>query len=231
MVRKPCIPTLPPPETRACKEDRLQARSNKVGTGLGRKGIETRARLLSATKDLLQGTSPFHLTAAAIAKAAKTAPATLYVYFSDVQDILYALSVEAGDAFSRLAEDYEGRFVDHGKLEEDALDFIHSFNAIYKEHRHVLQYLSLEADRGHQRFVNVQMTNAVPLIEQLARVIKQAKPEMRGREAFADAVVLYCAMERLAGLRYQFPPDRPGPSADELDRAQARIIARHLEVC
>ena len=206
----------------------MQARTNKIGTGLGRKGIETRARLLTATKDLLQDTSPFHLTAAAIAKAANTAPATLYVYFSDVQDILYALAVETRDAFSRLAEEYSSRFLDPAAFEQDALDFVETFNAIYKEHRHVLQYRSLEADRGNQRFVDIQMTNAVPLVEQLARAIKQAKPDTRGREAFADAVVLYCAMERLASLRYQFPPDRPGPSADELDRAQARIIARHL---
>jgi len=206
----------------------LQARTNKVGTELGRKGIETRARLLSATKILLQDTSPFHLTAAAIAKQAKTASATLYVYFSDVQDILYALADETRDAFSRLAQDFADRFREPTAFEQDALDFITAFNAIYKEHRHVLQYRSLEADRGNQRFLDIQTTNAVPLLELLASAIKHAKPETRGRDAFADAVVLYCAMERLASLRYQFPPDRPGPSSDELDRAQARILARHM---
>lgn len=206
----------------------MRARTKKIGTELGRKGIETRTRLLAATKVLLQDMSPFHLTAAAIAKAAKTAPTTLYLYFSDVQDILYALAVETRDAFSQLAEEFEGRFLVLDALEQDAFEFITTFNAIYTEHRHVLQYRSLEADRGNQRFLDIQMTNAVPLVELLARAIKHAKPGTRGRAAFADAVVLYCAIERLASLRHQFPPDRPGPSSDELDRAQARIIARHL---
>ena len=47
-------------------------------TSLGRKGLETRARLLRATRDLLQTLSPLHLTVAAIAKAANTVQGTFY---------------------------------------------------------------------------------------------------------------------------------------------------------
>ncbi|MBW6927620.1 TetR family transcriptional regulator, partial [Salmonella enterica subsp. enterica serovar Weltevreden] len=73
---------------------------------LGRKGRETRQRLVDAAALLLASTSPMDLTAMAIAAEAGTASATFYVYFRDVQDILYALSEAATEdmlaAFSKL---------------------------------------------------------------------------------------------------------------------------------
>ena len=196
--------------------------------GLGRKGRETRARLLGATRALLETTSPLHLTAAAIAKEAGIAPATLYVYFADVQDVLYALALETHEAFARLAESHAEWFTDSSRFESDAKALIAAYNEVYSAHACVLQYRSLEADRGNARFVELQMTNAVPVIELLARAIRRNRSDLSKAEAFADAVVLQCAMERLASVGLQFPRDRPGPSSDELDRAQARIIARHF---
>jgi Transcriptional regulator len=196
--------------------------------GLGRKGRETRARLLAATRTLLETTSPLHLTAAAIAKEAGIAPATLYVYFADVQDVLYALALETHHAFAQLAESRAEWFTESSRFESDAKALIAAYNEIYSAHARVLQYRSLEADRGNARFVGLQMTDAVPVIELLARAIRRNRSDLSKSEALADAVVFQCAMERLASMRLQFPPDRPGPSTEELDRAQARLIARHL---
>ena len=207
--------------------------TTKTGTankpvGLGRKGRETRARLLAAARKLLETTSPLHLTAAAIAKEARTAPATLYVYFADVQDVLYALALETHEAFEQLAQRHAEWFTDGNRLEIDAKALIAAYNEIYSAHARVLQYRSLEADRSNARFVELQMNDAVPIIELLARAIRRNRPDLSKAEAFADAVVFQCALERLASVRLQFPRDRPGPSSDELDRAQARIIARHF---
>jgi len=205
----------------------LAGTTNKAAV-LGRKGRETRARLLAAARKLLETTSPLHLTAAAIAKEASAAPATLYVYFADVQDVLYALALETHEAFAQLSESHAEWFTDASRFESDAQALIAAYNAIYTAHASVLQYRSLEADRGNPRFVALQMTDAVPTIELLARAVRRNRPDLSKAEAFADAVVFQCAMERLASVRLQFPPDRPGPSSDELDRAQARIIARHF---
>ena len=102
-------------------EDGLRLRSdqNKDGTALGRKGAETRARLLAATRTLLETVSPFNLTVAAIAKAARTAPATLYVYFNDVQDVFYALSVEACQDFEAMTCNHPEWFTDPARIDAD----------------------------------------------------------------------------------------------------------------
>jgi len=206
----------------------LASKANKDAAGLGRKGRETRARLLAAARRLLETTSPLQLTAAAIAKEASTSPATLYVYFTDVQDILYSLALETREAFVQLAQEHVDWFTDSGRLEEDARALIAAYNEIYRAHASVLQYRNLEDDRGNPRFVELQITDALPTIELLARGIRRNRPEVTKADALADAIVFQCAMERLAGIRHQFPRDRPGPSSDELDRAQARIIARHF---
>ena len=64
-----------------------QGSTNKNGQLLGRKGMETRKRMMEAARRLLATRSPFDLTALLITREAKSAPATFYVYFDDVQDV------------------------------------------------------------------------------------------------------------------------------------------------
>ncbi|CAN5309690.1 hypothetical protein BH10PSE13_BH10PSE13_09540 [soil metagenome] len=202
--------------------------SSKAGTVLGRKGAETRARLLEATRDLLKTVSPFNLTVAAIAKAAKTVPATLYVYFDDVQDVFYALSVDAGEDFAEMTRNHPEWFMDPGRLSEDAQQFVDEFNRVWDRHSHALQYRNLESDRGNARFLDLRTAHALPLIDRLAVAIRQAKPKNPNREVYADAIVLFSSVERLAATRHQFPVDRPRLPSDELSKAQARVIASYL---
>lgn len=201
----------------------------KVGTVLGRKGAETRARLLAATRVLLQTVSPFNLTVAAIAKAAKTAPATLYVYFDDVQDVFYALSVEACEDFEDMTRNHPEWFTNRDRASQDAHEFVEEFNRVWDRHSHALQYRNLESDRGNARFLDLRTANALPMIERLTAAIRQARPNRPHRESFADAIVLFSSVERLAATRHQFPKDRPRWPPDELSRAQARVIASYLQ--
>src|SRR3546814_12148926 len=70
---------------------------NKHGQAIGRKGAESRRRLLDATRTLI-ATEPAHkLTASAIARTAKLASQTFYLYFNDIDEILLALSQEAAE--------------------------------------------------------------------------------------------------------------------------------------
>ena len=47
-------------------------------------------------------------------------------------------------------------------------------------------------------------------------------------ECYAEAIVLYAAVERLAASRYQYRERTIGPGIEELRNAQARIITRCL---
>src|SRR3546814_10296726 len=79
---------------------------NKHGQAIGRKGAESRRRLLDATRTLI-ATEPAHkLTASAIARTAKLASQTFYLYFNDIDEILLALSQEAAEDMDERSEEH-----------------------------------------------------------------------------------------------------------------------------
>lgn len=202
--------------------------SGRTGTTLGRKGAETRARLLSATRDLLKSVSPFQLTVVAIAKAAKTASATLYVYFDDVEDVLFALCAESGQEFVEMLETHPAWFSSRTDIPQHVQEFVDEFNNVWDRHSHVLLYRNLESDRGNLRFRDLRTTNALPILDLLTGAVLEARPELTRSEAQSDAVVLFSAVERLAGTRQSYASLRRTAPFEELRRAQARVIVGHL---
>lgn len=208
----------------------LPKAGGKLRPNLGRKGTETRARLLRATRDLLETTSPFDITVAAIVKSAKSVPGTLYVYFKDVADVFYTLSVEASEDFAKMLNRHSEWFNDKNSFYDDSYEFVTEFCNTWEQHRHVLHYLILEANRGNARFQELRTFSALPVIKLFARVIRTGQPSMSKVDAQAEAVVLYSAVERVAASPTDFPSDRPGPPQHELINALARVIARHLNI-
>lgn len=175
---------------------------NKQGQILGRKGLETRHRLMMATRRLLSTHSLVDITAVAIAKAAGTSSASFYMYFDDVQDALYALSLLA-------AEDMETviRLLDKPWPEDDlpavTLELNEAFNAVWSKHREVLRYRNLESDRGNARFDELRMNTYLPFIEKFAQKILNHQAGGVGRrrgDAYAEATILHAAMERMAAV-------------------------------
>jgi AcrR family transcriptional regulator len=200
----------------------------KDGQALGNKGNETRLRLMAAARRLMNKGSPLSLTAAAIAKEAGTAGATFYVYFDDVEDILFAMcDAIAQDTTSLFADDSILR-VDE-RLEQDALAFVKAYVDIWTRHGPLLLYRNLESDRGNPRFYSLLLRISLPILKGLTdRIVEQSTPEKpitRG-EANAEAVVLYAAMDRIAAALHQYPRDSLMP--DVLLRAQARVLTRML---
>lgn len=203
-------------------------RMNKNGQQLGRKGIDTRQRLMDATRRLLVTISPFGLTALLVTKKARTAPATFYVYFDDVQDLLYALCAETGGEMVDLFEN-DRLLRDPARMEQDALAFVQAFNRVWDRHSNILLYRNLEADRGDARFDKLRTKAAIPTLDALAeRLTATYPPVQRPRRSaiYAEAVVFFVAMERLAAAVHQYPGE--GLSAKDLMEAQARVLVRLL---
>lgn len=175
--------------------------TNQQGQTLGRKGLQTRQKLMMATRKLLDVYSPVELTAVSIAKEAGTSSASFYMYFEDVRDVLYALAVEAGTAMSAAHEVVQEPW-DPDTVHGHALRLVERFNDVWHAHRQVLRFRNLEADRGDPRFEALRMSTYVPFIDLLARQILATCPPDRPRpslsQAFALASVLHAAMERLA---------------------------------
>ncbi|OYW89044.1 MAG: hypothetical protein B7Z23_12240, partial [Pseudomonadales bacterium 32-61-5] len=100
---------------------------------------------------LLATRSPFDLTALLITREAKSAPATFYVYFDDVQDLLYAMSADIASEIVDLFEN-DRLLRDPARYFEDAIGFVRAFNGVWDRHSDILLYRNLEADRGNPRF-------------------------------------------------------------------------------
>ena len=194
----------------------------------GRKGKETRRQLMDATRKLLAVTSPLSISAVAISREAQTSPATFYVYFNDVEDVLWALC-------DMVTEDTSSLFLSHdylrdpARLEDDALAFVRGYCDIWAHHGPLLLYRNMEADRGNRRFYQLVLRVGLPILEGLTERIVEAAPAdqpISRRDANAEAVVFIGAIDRIAAALHTWPDDSLMP--DVLLRAEARVLVRML---
>ena len=200
----------------------------KDGQPLGNKGLDTRLSLIEAARRLMHRLSPLQISATAISKEANTAPATFYVYFSGVEDVLWALC-------DLVTEDTNHLFAAPAFLrrpnrrEEDALALVKGYSRIWSKHSVILSYRNLEADRGNARFNLLLTRTGLPIMQGLCdRIVEAAPPgrPIRRRDANAEAVVIVAAMDRLSAAVLLYPEQSVMP--DVLHEAVARMIVRSL---
>ncbi|WP_050460663.1 TetR/AcrR family transcriptional regulator [Herbaspirillum autotrophicum] len=198
---------------------------NKQGQALGRKGQETRARLMEAARRLLRSQSPVELTTVAVAAEAGTSPASFYMYFDDTKDILFALSEVAGQDMEKIHAIFDQPWeIDHA--EKHAIDVIDALNEVWNKHRAVLRYRNLEATRGDRRFEELRMNTFIPFIERFAERILSINPAQGTRkraDAFAEASILHGAMEHMAATDPEVM--ERGLGAKRINDNMARIVA------
>ncbi|MES2263975.1 MAG: TetR/AcrR family transcriptional regulator [Pseudomonadota bacterium] len=198
---------------------------NKQGQTLGRKGLESRARLMDAARHLLETRSPVEVTAVAIAAEAGTSPASFYMYFDDTKDILFALSEVAGSAMAEIHSIFDEPWLD-SNLEERAMAVVQAINKVWDEHRQILRFRNMEADRGDPRFEELRMNTYIPFIERFAQrilTINPAQGTRRRADAYAEAAIFHAAMERLAATEPEVVAR--GLGAQRVNINLARMIA------
>ncbi|MEO6716993.1 MAG: TetR/AcrR family transcriptional regulator [Novosphingobium sp.] len=204
-------------------------RSGKKAAPYGRKGTETRRQLMDATRKLLAVASPLSISAVAISREANTSPATFYVYFNDVEDILWALCDMITEDTSNLfaGPDY---LRNPSTMDEEALEFVRGYCEIWAHHGPLLLYRNMEADRGNRRFYQLVLRVGLPILEGLTnRIVEAAAPtnSISRRDANAEAVVFVAAIDRIAAALHTWPEDSLMP--DVLLRAEARVLVRMLQ--
>ena len=178
---------------------------NKHGQSLGRKGRETKERLLNAARDLLQTNSPVHLTVVSVAKKAKSSSATFYLYFDDVRSLLLVLSEDA-ETDMKVVHDVLDEPWDHTLLDLDhAARVVQAYVSVWDKHRAVLRYRNLEPIAV---MPNLRIYAFVLRLDRksLCRSFFAAVPKKSSftfNDALAEASVLVAAMERLAATDIQ----------------------------
>ena len=194
------------------------------GRVLGPRALQTRERLLGATRELLSERSVRDISVVEIARRASTSPATFYQYFKDVSDVTLQLAEgAAGEMPSVLAHIEESWRGKRGL--ETARSVVRGFVDHWDEHRSVLLVRNLFADEGDRRFMKVRRRALSPVIEQLAAKIRENQE--RGRiqaelHPAAAAAAMASILERLAAYHREI--EYFGAGREELIESCARIL-------
>lgn len=203
----------------------MEPTPRRTSKALGRKGQETRRRLMSAAQELLQNVSPVSLTVHAIARHAGTSPATFYVYFDDVSDVVLALAEEASQDIDEVMAALAGWRAGL-ETEVGARGFLAAYRAYWERHRAILVTRNMEADRGDARFLATRGAAGMTIIRELGQVIRDGHPagQLSEEQAVARATVFFAAIERLAATRTLYPRTSASLTDAAMNEAQIDIL-------
>jgi AcrR family transcriptional regulator len=200
---------------------------NKQGQSLGRKGTESRRRLMDSTLSLLSEHSAHKLSASRIARVAGMASQSFYLYFKDIDELLLALAEEAaadiGSVVDALREAPGSS--EPGDVSRRVID---AYSAYWDKHRSILSARNYIADSGNMAFLKLRQESTMPVILAVAeRIVAADSGGLRMKEAVARAVVVYQAMERLAArsnaVEYRSAEQPQELQIEKTDLRQAEI--------
>jgi len=194
------------------------------GRALGRRGAETRRRLLEATAKLLEHHGVRDLRVVEITRAVGTSPATFYQYFHDVPEAVLALAEEVGEDLAPIGEVLDGDWTGHRGLDA-ARVLVEKFITFWDEHRAVLRTRNLAAQEGDDRFRAVRNAALRPMLDRLASRIaasQRAGAVAERLSAPTAAAALMAMLERMAAFHEDLAPY--GASRDDVVETTARIV-------
>ena len=203
---------------------------NLSGQRLGRKGQETRKRIIAAMEYLLEEEAA-PVTLSAIARHAGLGMSTLYLYFPDLGDLLLAVLDRAMDEGDQEFVQYlRDRWPDED-LADSALIFVRAYFDFWRRHAPLLRMRNSFADAGDKRLVRYRYETTMPLIGLLVQQMDADNtPDSLYRNC---AGVLLTGLERIATIVMSpYSPESgvprdPHQPRDDLERtavAQAKIL-------
>lgn len=187
MNEPPAAPAAPP------------AGYNLLGQRLGRKGAETRERILVTALRLIETCQDTPLTLSAVAREASVGMTTLYLYFPDLGDLVLAALTRVMDgADEAFIGRLRARWPD-GALLEGAKGFLHAHYQFWRRHARILYLRNSFEDAGDARFLTYRNNVSRAPIELLIRQMDGC-PEPLNAPVANCAIVLVTGYERLAAL-------------------------------
>lgn len=194
------------------------------GRPLGRRGTQTRRRLLDATAELLETHGIRDLRVVDIARAVGSSPATFYQYFRDVEEAVLALAREVGDELAPLAAHLDPPWDAESGL-NDARALVDGFVDYWDRHRAVLRTRNLAAQERDERFREVRNNTLGVFMASLAAKIAQARDAGHVDPAVSPAAAsaaLVALIERMASFHREL--EHFGISRADLVETTARIL-------
>ena len=173
---------------------------NKHGQKMGRKGLVMRKRIMDAALGLVKDSSYKDLTVAEVAHEAETSTSTFYVYFSDIEDVLFACVEDADQDLNQIMKVLNQNWT-AANMESMVSEFVDTYMRIWEKHSVELRIRNQEADQGNIRFLQYRLDSTKEIIESLEKKVAQAQP--LADNSLSLALVLFTSMERMAGVNYR----------------------------
>ncbi len=200
---------------------------NLYGQRLGRKGRDTRDRIIAAANSLLIRPEAVPVTLSAVAREASLGMTTLYLYFSDLTELLLAVL----EPVMETAEDaYLGqirRLWPDETLGEQCYDFMLAYHDFWARHARILHLRNAMADQHDRRMLVHRVESATALIDMVAAQMG-ADPADTQSAAYDMATVLMTGVERAVTMstntEMQDVIIRSRPKAGQRMRAVARLM-------
>ncbi len=202
---------------------------NLNGQKLGRKGRDTRARIIAAANALVSQDSDIPVTLSAVARKSGLGMTSLYLYFNDLTELLLAVLepvMEEAEAYLKLIR---LRWPDE-ELADHCRAFAAAYYAFWQENSRILHLRNSLADQNDQRMLQQCVSGAEALIGPL---VEQMNGNLQHPQSpnFALAVMLVTGIERAASIRTDIA--LPGLLVDRMILAPDRFLhpaARLLEL-
>lgn len=176
---------------------RPETTHNLVGQRLGRKGQETRDRIIAAMTQLLAADDDTPITLSAVARELSVGMSTLYLYFPDLGELVLAVLTRTIKQNEPGSIAYLNEFWPDAALSECVLSFTRAHFAFWDKHARLLQMRNSFADARDMRFVRFSQQMSGPVRAMLVRQMC-AQPGAC-EDMFEDcATVMLTGLERMA---------------------------------
>jgi AcrR family transcriptional regulator len=171
---------------------------NLNGQRLGRKGRDTRERIIAAAQEIL--TEPIEdglITLSEVARRASIRIGTLYLYFADLTELVLAVlepvMATVEDEYVHLVREY---WPDK-QLGARARQFVQAYFGFWSKHTRLLHLRNNMADRGDERMLQHRVRSAIPVMRLLVTQM-DSRPTEQGTITSSTVTALMTGLERVA---------------------------------
>ncbi len=171
-------------------------KTNLLGQKLGRKGRDTRERIIAAAERLLSGPLDAPMSLSAVAREASLGMTTLYLYFSDLTELLLAVLEPITAAAEALSIQHLGAPWPDDNMDECSFAFVEAYYKFCAQHARILHLRNGLANANELRMRNHRSLSAEPPIKLLARQMG-GDPTSLFSPTFSLAAALFSGLEHM----------------------------------
>ena len=187
--------SVPPDLTAALRKQDAALSHNLNGQKLGRKGRDTRERILAAAAEILGAPDDLPISMTSVARRASLGMTSLYNYFSDLTELMLAvldpvMETAHADYLALLGEYWPDEH-----LHERCIEFVLAYHNFWARNSRLLHLRNSMADQFDARMVEQRIASTQPVIERLLRQMVGDDANARA-EAGSTAAMVMIGVER-----------------------------------